>query len=398
MTPSTSFTPDERKAILTLGSLYSFRMLGLFMVLPVLGLYAADMPGATPETLGIALGAYGLTQAMLQLPLGWLSDRIGRRPVVIGGLLLFIGGSFIAASAESIYGIIAGRFIQGGGAIAAALAALAADYTRDSQRTKAMAVIGASVGISFVLAIVLGPAVASRLGLGAVFLFTACLGLIGLIIVLVALPAVPEHSPSAVRGEWEVAHVLGGGLPVLYLSVFLLHGLMMAAFLIAPKALTDGLGVPPAQHSILYLVTVMLSIAPALFIMKKGRDAADPRLPIMVAIVPFSLGVVLVIHGASLWLVVAGFILLFTGINALEALLPATVSRLAPGKRRGTAMGCFATSQFLGIFVGGTAGGVTLGAGGASGVLLLVVCCLCLWAVMLWMRPLLSANPANFSE
>ena len=111
MTPSTSFTPDERKAILTLGSLYSFRMLGLFMVLPVLGLYAADMPGATPETLGIALGAYGLTQAMLQLPLGWLSDRIGRRPVVIGGLLLFIGGSFIAASAESIYGIIAGRFI-----------------------------------------------------------------------------------------------------------------------------------------------------------------------------------------------------------------------------------------------------------------------------------------------
>ena len=398
MTPSTSFTPDERKAILTLGSLYSFRMLGLFMVLPVLGLYAADMPGATPETLGIALGAYGLTQAMLQLPLGWLSDRIGRRPVVIGGLLLFIGGSFIAASAESIYGIIAGRFIQGGGAIAAALAALAADYTRDSQRTKAMAVIGASVGISFVLAIVLGPAVASRFGLGAVFLFTACLGLIGLIIVLVALPAVPEHSPSAVRGEWEVAHVLGGGLPVLYLSVFLLHGLMMAAFLIAPKALTDGLGVPPAQHSILYLVTVMLSIAPALFIMKKGRDAADPRLPIMVAIVPFSLGVVLVIHGAGLWLVAAGFILLFTGINALEALLPATVSRLAPGKRRGTAMGCFATSQFLGIFVGGTAGGVVLGAGGASGVLLLVVCCLCLWAVMLWMRPLLSANSANFSE
>ena len=398
MTPSTSFTPDERKAILTLGSLYSFRMLGLFMVLPVLGLYAADMPGATPETLGIALGAYGLTQAMLQLPLGWLSDRIGRRPVVIGGLLLFIGGSFIAASAESIYGIIAGRFIQGGGAIAAALAALAADYTRDSQRTKAMAVIGASVGISFVLAIVLGPAVASRLGLGAVFLFTACLGLIGLIIVLVALPAVPENSPSAVQGEWEVAHVLGGGLPVLYLSVFLLHGLMMAAFLIAPKALTDGLGIPPAQHSILYLVTVMLSIAPALFIMKKGRDAADPRLPIMVAIVPFSLGVVLVIHGASLWLVVAGFILLFTGINALEALLPATVSRLAPGKRRGTAMGCFATSQFLGIFVGGTAGGVTLGAGGASGVLLLVVCCLCLWAVLLWMRPLLVANPANFSE
>ena len=398
MTPPNSFTPDERKAILTLGSLYSFRMLGLFMVLPVLGLYAVDMPGATPETLGIALGAYGLTQAILQLPLGWLSDRIGRRPVVIGGLLLFIGGSFIAALAESIYGIIAGRFIQGCGAIAAALAALAADYTRDSQRTKAMAIIGASVGVSFVLAIVLGPAIASRFGLGAVFLLTACLGLIGLLVVLVALPAAPAQSSATVQGEWEVSHVLGGGLPVLYVSVFLLHGLMMAAFLIAPQALAEGLGVPPAQHSVLYLGTVMLSIVPALLIMRKGRDAADPRVPIMVAIVPFSVGVVLVIQGAGLWLVVTGFILLFTGINALEALLPATVSRLAPGRRRGTAMGFFATSQFLGIFVGGTAGGVILGAGGASGVLILVVCCLCLWATLLWIRPLLIPKPANFIE
>lgn len=169
------------------------------MVLPVLGIYAVDLPGATPETLGVALGAYGLTQAALQLPLGWLSDRIGRRPVVIGGLLLFILGSVIAASAETIYGIIAGRFVQGGGAIAAALAALAADYTRDSQRTKAMAIVGASVGLSFVLAIVLGPEIAARFGLGAVFSLTACLGLVGLFIVLVALPAVPVAPADTVR-------------------------------------------------------------------------------------------------------------------------------------------------------------------------------------------------------
>jgi len=373
---------------LTLGSLYSFRMLGLFMVLPVLGIYAVDLPGATPETLGVALGAYGLTQAALQLPLGWLSDRIGRRPVVIGGLLLFILGSVIAASAETIYGIIAGRFVQGGGAIAAALAALAADYTRDSQRTKAMAIVGASVGLSFVLAIVLGPEIAARFGLGAVFSLTACLGLVGLFIVLVALPAVPVAPADTVRGDWEVSHVFGGGLPVLYASVFLLHGLMMATFLIAPKALTDGLQVPADQHSVLYLGTVVLSLPPALLIMRWGRRVADPRAPIIAAILPFIAGVLLTIHSPSFWFVVAGFVLLFTGINALEALLPATVSRLAPGARPGTAMGFFATSQFLGIFVGGAAGGIVLGAGGATGVVFLVIACCLLWLALIGIRPL----------
>ena len=148
-------TALERRTVSSLALLYSFRMLGLFMVLPVLGIYAVDLPGATPGKLGIALGAYGLTQACLQLPLGWLSDRIGRRPIVVAGLLLFITGSLVAAAAETIDGIIAGRFLQGAGAIAAALTAMAADATRESQRTKAMAVIGASVGLSFVLAIVL---------------------------------------------------------------------------------------------------------------------------------------------------------------------------------------------------------------------------------------------------
>ena len=149
MTPPDRLLPSERRAIIALGSLYSFRMLGLFMVLPVLGIYALELPGATPEKLGLALGAYGLTQACLQLPLGWLSDRIGRLPVVIGGLCIFILGSAVAAAAESINGIILGRFLQGAGAIAAALTALAADSTRETQRTKAMAVIGASVGLSF---------------------------------------------------------------------------------------------------------------------------------------------------------------------------------------------------------------------------------------------------------
>lgn len=182
--------------------------------------------------------------------------------------------------------------------------------------------------------------------------------------------------------------MFGGGLPVLYASVFLLHGLMMATFLIAPKALTDGLQVPADQHSVLYLGTVVLSLPPALLIMRWGRRVADPRAPIIAAILPFIAGVLLTIHSPSFWFVVAGFVLLFTGINALEALLPATVSRLAPGARRGTAMGFFATSQFLGIFVGGAAGGIVLGAGGATGVVFLVIACCLLWLALIGIRPL----------
>ncbi|MDG1829864.1 MAG: MFS transporter, partial [Luminiphilus sp.] len=214
MNAQNALTSGERRAILALGSLYSFRMLGLFMVLPVLGIYAVDMPGATPEKLGIALGAYGLTQACLQLPLGWLSDRIGRLPIVIVGLCLFVAGSLVAAAAETINGIIAGRFLQGAGAIAAALTALAADSTRESQRTKAMAVIGASVGLSFVMAIVLGPVIAAGLGLQGVFLVTAALGAVGLVIVLTVLPKNAPKTAAIADGDWAADHVFGGRLPI----------------------------------------------------------------------------------------------------------------------------------------------------------------------------------------
>ncbi len=387
MNTQNTLTFSERRAILALGSLYSFRMLGLFMVLPVLGIYAVDLPGATPEKLGIALGAYGLTQACLQLPLGWLSDRIGRLPIVIVGLCLFIAGSLVAAAADTIHGIIAGRFLQGAGAIAAALTALAADSTRESQRTKAMAVIGASVGLSFVLAIVLGPVIAASLGLQGVFLVTAGLGAIGLVIVLTLLPKNMPKAAAIADGDWAVDHVFGGTLPVLYASVFLLHGLMMATFLIIPGALVNAFAFAAGDHWIIYLLTVMLSIPPALLIMRMGRGGEDPRSALSWAIVSLIGGILMALLAPNLMTVGAGLWLMFVGINALEAILPATVTRVAPGRLRGTALGIFASCQFLGIFVGGALAGFILSAGGSQAVAILASFCALVWLSVLWLKP-----------
>ena len=387
MNTQNTLTFSERRAILALGSLYSFRMLGLFMVLPVLGIYAVDLPGATPEKLGIALGAYGLTQACLQLPLGWLSDRIGRLPIVIVGLCLFIAGSLVAAAADTIHGIIAGRFLQGAGAIAAALTALAADSTRESQRTKAMAVIGASVGLSFVLAIVLGPVIAASLGLQGVFLVTAGLGAIGLVIVLTLLPKNMPKAAAIADGDWAVDHVFGGTLPVLYASVFLLHGLMMATFLIIPDALVNAFAFAAGDHWIIYLLTVMLSIPPALLIMRMGRGGEDPRWALSWAIVSLIGGILMALLAPNLMTVGAGLWLMFVGINALEAILPATVTRVAPGRLRGTALGIFASCQFLGIFVGGALAGFILSAGGSQAVAILASFCALVWLSVLWLKP-----------
>jgi MFS family permease len=383
----TTLTSGERRAILALGSLYSFRMLGLFMVLPVLGIYAVDLPGATPQKLGIALGAYGLTQACLQLPLGWLSDRIGRLPIVVAGLCLFIAGSLVAAAAETIHGIIAGRFLQGAGAIAAALTALAADSTRESQRTKAMAVIGASVGLSFVMAIVLGPVIASSLGLQGVFLVTAALGAVGLVIVLTVLPKNAPKAAAIADGDWAADHVFGGRLPVLYASVFLLHGLMMATFLIISATLVNTFDFAASEHWKIYLLTVVLSIPPALFIMRMGRGGEDPRSALSLAIVSLVGGILVALLAPNLTTVGVGLCFMFLGINALEAILPATVTRVAPGRLRGTALGIFATCQFLGIFVGGAIAGLILSAGGSQAVSILVGLLALVWLIALWRRP-----------
>ncbi|MCP4212232.1 MAG: MFS transporter, partial [Halieaceae bacterium] len=231
-------SPDERRSVGALAVLYCFRMLGLFMVLPLLALYAADLPGATPTLIGLAIGVYGLMQALLQVPLGWLSDRVGRKPVIVGGLLLFALGSVVAAMADSIEGIVLGRLLQGAGAIASTVMAMVADLTREEQRTKAMALVGASIGVSFILALVLGPLVASLSDLAGVFWFTALLAVSGIVLVIWAVPTPQPAGPStrSNSAQWSLLmHSLRDGLLMrLNIGVFVLHFVLTAMFLVVP--------------------------------------------------------------------------------------------------------------------------------------------------------------------
>ena len=239
-------TALERRSVGSLALLYSFRMLGLFMVLPLLALYATDLVGATPLLVGLALGAYGLSQAVLQIPLGWLSDRVGRKPVIIGGLLVFGLGSLVAAAADSASGVVLGRFLQGAGAIASTIMALVADVTTEEQRTKAMAIIGASIGASFALALVLGPVVAGLAGLSGVFYLTALLAVVGILIVVLLVPSptpLVGIAATGPRGPYIRGALSDPTLLRLNFGVFTLHFVLMASFLIVPQMLQGELGV-----------------------------------------------------------------------------------------------------------------------------------------------------------
>ena len=382
------FTALERRAVLGLASLYCLRMLGLFMVLPLFAVYAQELAGANAASIGLALGAYGLTQAAFQVPLGWLSDQIGRKPVIVGGLCLLVLGSVLAALADTLTGLAIGRLLQGSGAIASATMALAADYTRVEQRTKASAIIGASIGVSFALALVLGPVLAAWGGLPRVFEATAVMGGLGLTVVLVGLPATPQltdggHAHIADRKRLGEA-LWGQGLGILYASIFCLHLLLMAAFTAIPAVMTEQVGLPPEQHAWLYLATLCGAL-PGVAVLVRRRQALDDSRPLLALSVLLTvLGLVTALWASSLLVLGVGLMLFFVGFTALETILPALVSIVAPTSLRGTAMGIFSSAQFLGVFTGGALGGNALHVGGAVGLVAVLSMLTGIWLAGLW--------------
>ena len=385
-------TALERRTVGSLALLYSFRMLGLFMVLPLLVLYVADFPGATPALVGLALGAYGLTQALLQIPLGWLSDRVGRKPVIVGGLLVFALGSAVAALADSMAMMILGRALQGAGAIAGTIMALVADVTREEQRTKAMALVGISIGLSFALALVVGPAVASAGGLSAAFWFTVVLALAGVVIVLRLVPTPAsrgmQHAEVGTRVGLIGPALRDPALARLNFGVFTLHFVLMACFLVVPVFLEQVAGVGREGHWKVYLPVLLLSVVGMVPLMAMAEKGGRPREMFLLAISLTGIGLAcmgFVPAVASLYL---GLWLFFVGFNYLEATLPSLVSKTVFAGGKGTAHGVYSTWQFMGAFAGGAAGGWVLQLAGLPGLF-----GLCIGLVGAWALIALPATP-----
>ena len=354
-------TALERRSVSSLALLYSFRMLGLFMVLPLLSLYAGDMPGATPSLIGLALGAYGLTQAGLQLPLGWLSDQVGRKPVIIGGLLVFALGSVLAATADSLWGIVIGRAVQGAGAIAATVMALVADLTSTEQRTKAMAIVGMSIGLSFAVALVLGPVIAAVGGLASVFWVTALLAVGGIAIVALLVPT-PDaggvmHSDVGARPKLFGRALRDPALLRLNFGVFSLHFILMACFLVVPGAQEQLAGVDRAHHWQVYLPVLVLSVVGMLPLMRIAERGGRPREMFLCGIALLALAIPMLGLASSAMVLYLALWLFFVGFNYLEATLPSQVSKSVFSGGKGTALGIYSTCQFLGTFAGGAGGG-----------------------------------------
>ncbi len=355
--PTDRMTPEERRAGASLASIFALRMLGLFLILPVFSVYAKTLPGGDNLALvGFALGAYGLTQAFFQIPYGIASDYFGRKLVIVIGLVIFALGSFVAAWAPDMTWIIVGRVLQGAGAISAAVTALAADLTREEHRTKVMAMIGSSIGLVFALSLVGAPLLYGWIGMGGLFIMTGVLALAAIVLLLKAVPPAPPphgHEKLPLRRV-----IFDADLLRLNLGIFVLHMVQMAMFVVLPHALVDHGGLAAAAHWKVYLPAVLVSFAimvPAII----AAERKDKMRPVFLAAV----GLLVVVQGGlyllheSLWVLALWLLLFFVAFNVLEATLPSLVSRTAPPAAKGAALGVYNTTQAIGLFIGGAAGG-----------------------------------------
>ena len=381
-----SMTPIERRASIGLAGIYGLRMLGMFIILPIFAIYARQLPGGQSNTLiGLALGAYGLTQAILQIPAGWMSDRYGRKPVIYAGLVLFAIGSFTAAAADNIYWIILGRVIQGAGAINAAVMALTADLTREETRTKAMAMIGMTIGITFNISLVLSPLLYHLIGVPGIFAMTGVLVIAAMGVVAWAIPdaKITRFHSDTEASTKKIGEVLrNGDLLRLNFGIFALHAILMSVFMQVPHVLRRD-GLEPVQHWEVYLPVTLIAFAlmvPAIIIAEKRAKMKQVFMG-AVALAAVSQTVLLLAQN-SVWGVALSLLLFFAAFNVLEATLPSLISKIAPLDAKGTAMGVYSSAQFLGAFFGGAMGGVLMEHVGGNAVFVFAIALLLLWLLV----------------
>ena len=383
---SEKMSPAELRATIGLAGVYGLRMFGLFIILPVFAFYAEDLPGGNNYTLiGIALGAYGLTQAILQIPFGWLSDRIGRKPVIYLGLILFAVGSLVAALAIDIYWVIFGRIIQGAGAISAAVMALAADLTREEHRTKAMATIGMTIGTVFAISLIVAPVLNQWIGVPGIFAMTGVLALLAMIVVK---KIIPDPQISRFHSDTEASAASFGSvlrdtqLLRLNYGIFALHATLMALWLVVPLTLREA-GMAADDHWQIYLPVLLLSIVLIIPAIIYAEKRAQLKFVFIAAIALLLIGqVLLATTFDSIWGTAIALLVFFTAFNLLEASLPSLISKIAPVGAKGTAIGVYSSTQFLGAFVGAAVGGYLFGNYGSSALYTFCGLLLIVWLIL----------------
>ncbi|WP_036596215.1 MFS transporter [Ottowia thiooxydans] len=379
-------TPTERRASFSLAAIFALRMLGLFLVLPVFALEAARLPGGNdPALVGLAMGVYGLTQAVMQVPLGLASDRFGRKRIIVLGLVVFALGSVLAAAADSVQMLAIARGVQGAGAISAAVTALLADLTRDEVRTKGMALVGGSIGLTFAISLMAAPALTAWFGLSGLFILTAVLALLGIAVILGWTPPEPAVHADQRRGRLQDVW-MHPDLWRLDLGVFVLHTVQMAMWVVVPGLLVQA-GLEKAQHWHVYLPAVLASflLLGGLFAMeRRGYLRAVLRGAIALLFVVQTAFWLLAPQAPGLWALGIVLFFFFVAFNILEASQPSLISRLAPAHARGAALGVYNTLQSLGLFAGGALGGLLLKSGSANTVFAATTGLALVWVLLGW--------------
>ncbi|MBO0718071.1 MAG: MFS transporter, partial [Rhizobiales bacterium] len=378
--------PQEFRAAAALAAVFSVRLLGLFMIYPVFAAYAGTLAGGTPYLTGEALGIYGLSQGLLQIPFGLLSDRVGRQVMIVLGLVLFGAGSAVAAISTTIGGVIIGRALQGAGAVGSVILALVADLTGEESRTAAMAMVGITIGASFLVALLAGPIVASFIGVAGIFWLMVALAFVGIAITQLVVPNPPRlrvHRDAETVPALLGAVVRDRELLRLDIGIFALHAMLTASFLVVPDLLRGTAGVAVHDQWIVYLPVLLVSVAvmvPAIIVAEKYRRMKGVFVAAVMALLASQ--IMLFYGSGNVFALLAALIVFFSAFNVMEASLPSLITKVAPPDVKGTAMGVYSSLQFLGIFIGGVVGGMAHQHGGSAGVFALTSALAAIWLVV----------------